>query len=230
MPQPPLNQSPTSVRVVIVDSDFYAREAVATRLQRDPEIRVVGEHTRFDELLVALSNKEIQPHVAWVGLESQPEGWLQRGSDTSPELRWLGCALALQPEHQQLWKQGLAGIVLKHECGDAIGLAICAVAQGQHVITPGVQPMLGKGESGDQAWVLQPSLMPKHLSPHLLRVAYLRYVRQLTPDQIAEELMLSANTVESYLKVIKSALQLDGRANLLTRGFVAMTHGLSCDS
>jgi DNA-binding NarL/FixJ family response regulator len=149
---------------------------------------------------------------------------VQRLGVAAPSVRVLGSTLALQPEHEQLWALGLAGLVLKHECGNAVGVAVRAVAQGWRVVTPGARALVGN-EANPRVWVLRSAALPDDLPPHLQRVAYLRYVRQLTPDQIAEELVLSPNTVESYLKIIKSALHLDGRTQLLTRGFVAVTHG-----
>ncbi|MCI0626817.1 MAG: hypothetical protein L0387_35080 [Acidobacteria bacterium] len=218
-----------SIRVVVVEDDFYAREAVATRLQRDSGIRLVGEYAWPDDLLADLAYGPIQPDVCWVDVDFPKCAEVslecfERMRMKWPEMRVLGSTLAFQSEHEELWRQGLAGLVLKHECGNAIGLAVRAAAQGWRVLTSGTLALANIKSDKARVRIVQPLALPGDMPHHLSRVANLRYIRQLTPDQIAEELVLSENTVESYLKVIKRVLHLEGRERLLTRGFMVMTN------
>lgn len=217
------------IRVVILEDDFYAREAVATLLQRDCAIRVVGEYAWPDELLADLSAGRSRANVCWIDLDfpDQPDSGIEcvrHLRQAAPELRLICSALMLQPGYGELWAMGVSGLVLKGECGHAVGLAVSLTAEGWRVVTPGARVLLADG-ADPHVCVIEPVGLPRDLSPHLRRVARLRYARQLTPDQIAEELALSLSTVESYLKIIKSALYLDGRERLLTRGFMSVTRG-----
>lgn len=213
-----------TIRVAIVEDDFFAREALATWLQRDTGIRVVGEYPTLGEVVLdeALA---AAPAVWWIDLDgpfamdgAESVRWVRA---VMPTARILASALQPRPEHPSLWAQGVEGLVLKHECAWAAGVAVRAVAAGWRVLTPGLLSPCGDGlRPADH--VLPTPQLPHDLPAHLRRILYLRYVRQLTPDQIAAELVLSANTVESYLKIVKSALQLEGREQLLTRGFMAL--------
>lgn len=210
-----------NIRVAIVEDDAFARETVATWLGRDEALRVVGEYARLADLLEALDYGLPRPAVCWfdldfpcgVPVESPHLLWA-----AAPGVRVVASALAPRLEHAALWPLGLDGWVLKQECGTAAPLAVWAAAHGWRVATPGVLEWLP-----DQTEVLvtTPAPWPLDFPPHLQRVAYLRYGRYLTPEQIAEELVLSGQTVESYLKVIKQALGLD-RKQLLAQGFRAL--------
>ena len=216
-----------SVRVVILEDDYYARESIATHLQRDAAIRVVGEFATAESLIAALG--EVRAAVCWLDLDFPQVSQLgvetaQRLHSLYPQLKLLASALEARPEYGALLGSVLDGLVLKHECAHSLSLAISAVMRGMKVITPHVQERLTLSTCAGY-WVLRPIPLPHDLPPHLQRAAYLRYVRQLTPDQIAEELTLSLSTVESYLKIVKGALHLDGRDHLLTRGFMTVTRG-----
>ena len=58
-----------SIPTVVVEDDFYAREAIATRLQRDSGVRVIGEYAWPDELLADLAGGRVRPAVCWVDLD-----------------------------------------------------------------------------------------------------------------------------------------------------------------
>jgi DNA-binding NarL/FixJ family response regulator len=218
-----------SARVIILEDDFFARDAIAQRLQRDAFIRVVGEAHAPSQVLELITSASNPPHLLLLDLDF-PRGidqifiLITSVRQTFPALKILCLSLLAEPEivHRAI-RAGIDGYLQKNECADGLCLAIEHCLAGEFVATPTIAQVLTTGGIGRACFVLPRVDLPPTMAEHLRRVAYLRYVRGLTGDQIAEEMVLSRLTVDSYLKQIKSILHIATRSNLLTRGFMAIT-------
>ena len=110
-----------AIRVIIVEDDFYARDAMAQRVQRDPDMRVVGEPESVEQALQALA-ADPSPQVMLVDLDfpGAPEQGLQLVEQARQKSRSLVIlCLTLEPHAamiQRLVQAEVDGIVLKNEC------------------------------------------------------------------------------------------------------------------
>jgi DNA-binding NarL/FixJ family response regulator len=219
------------IRVIIVEDDFYARDALAQRVQRDPQMRVIAEPETPEQALELLA-AEPAPQLMLIDLDfpGEPDRGLrlvEQARGRSRDLLILCLTLEPAPEMiPRLVDAGVDGIMMKNECRDGLMLAIEGCVAGDLVITRSIAPLLSRFALKRPARVIPDVSLPEDMSPRLRTVAYMRYIRGLTPDQIAEELVLSSNTVDGYLREIKAILRLDRRHNLPTRGFYNVTRGL----
>lgn len=219
------------IRVIIVEDDFYARDSMAQRVQRDPDMRVVSELEHMEQMLAQLT-VELPPHLMLIDLDfpGAPDKGLrmvEAAREISHDLLIL--CLTLEPTTammQRLVGARVDGIMLKNECRDGLMLAIEGCVAGDLVITPGIASLLSENVLHRPARLVPDVGLPDEMSPRLRSVAYMRYVRGLTPDQIAEELVLSPNTVDGYLREVKAMLRIDSRKNLPTEGFYNVTREL----
>lgn len=218
-----------SARVIILEDDFYARDALAQRMNRDDTIQVVGEAQRPEQVFSLLGENNVYPDLLLVDLDfpSQPSQVfvvLKTVRNQYSRLRILCLTLSPAPDIlQRVLKVGVDGLLQKNECADGIGLSINQCLKGRFVTTPSVAQLIATHSIERSCYVVPEIELPREMTSHLRQVAYLRYVRGLTTNQIAEDLFLSPYTVRSYLKHIKAILNITGRRNLLTRGFMTIT-------
>jgi DNA-binding NarL/FixJ family response regulator len=223
------------IRALIIEDDFFACDALASRLQRDRYIRVSAEIHSTQEALLYLSSHSPPPHVILLDLDfpDQQEHGLEllQCLKTAHSIFYICCLTLRQDINliQTAFAMGSDGILFKNECADSLGLAISHCAIGDFVTTPSIAPLIDPilvslPAAKQRNVFIPPSIyLPADMPAHLRKVAYMRYVRGLTTDQIAEELSLSLYTIDDYLKQIKLCLDLPGRSLLLTRGFIKIT-------
>jgi DNA-binding NarL/FixJ family response regulator len=217
------------VRVIILEDDFFARDAMAQRLQRDDRVRVVGEAREPCQTMRLLADINLSPNLLLVDLDFPNQSevvfeMVAAARQSYPALRIMCLTLHPQPDLiQRVLGLGVDGLVQKNECADGLGLGVERCMMGEFVITPSVTIAMANTNLHRSCFVLPWVALPEAMANHLQKAAYLRYVRGLTRDQIAEELVLTHFTVDSYLKQIKAILHIATRSNLLTRGFMAIT-------
>lgn len=216
--------SDKNVTVLIVDDDHYAREALAALVARDARTRVWGES---DSIEAALSNlkapgeRSLRPDV--VLLDVRMAGSELAGIEGIPALREaargariLVTSVASDDETVlAAVRAGADGYVWKNETSERIALGIARVAEGRFVLSRSIADRLvGRiAELGDYATEVLPE-RPGHreMTENVRKTLYLFCVMGLSAKEIAAELQISVNTVNSRIKAAYAALGATSRS------------------
>jgi two-component system response regulator DesR len=138
------------IGVLLAEDQAMVRGALASLLGLEPDIEVVAEVGRGDEVLDAA--RRAAPHVALLdigmpGLDGLEVAELLR--EQLPEVRVLILTTFNRPGYlKRAMEAGAAGFLLKDAPADDLARAIRAAAAGQRVVDPGLAAAaLGQGEN-----------------------------------------------------------------------------------
>ena len=206
--------------VLVVDDDFYTRESISALLARGDATRVWGAAASVDEAREALASATgPAPDVILLDV--------QFGTDERAGIRGIPVLAAAAPSARILVmsvisredvvldavRSGAHGYVWKNESGSGIASAVNAVAEGRFVMTPAIAAAV-MGEARElrryAAEVLPAEREYRELTTTLRRTLYLFCVAGLSIKEIAAELQISPNTVQSR---IQTAYQIIGAAS-----------------
>ena len=215
------NSMPSGVySVLVVDDDFYAREAFQSLLARDERTRVWGAAHSIDAALSALASAEApSPDVILLDVHF--------GSDERAGIRGLPLLAAAAPAARILVtsvlsgesvvldaiRAGADGYVWKNESGSGIARAVVAVAEGRFVMTPIIaQAVVGEADAlrAYASEILPGQREYRDLTAALKKTLYLFCFCGLSIREIGAELQVSPHTVQSR---IKTAYQIIGAAS-----------------
>ncbi|PKQ19473.1 MAG: hypothetical protein CVT66_09975 [Actinobacteria bacterium HGW-Actinobacteria-6] len=225
------------IRVLIIDDDYYAREALRALVARDQRTRVldaVGDAAEAASALTAASVRhEPQPEVILLDVRLGDEA--TGGIDAIPALkascpacRILMTSVSNEPATvSAAVKAGADGYVWKNESTTAIADAICRVAEGRFVLTRSIaDELLGTlTDLGDYATEVLPAEPEfRDLTESIRKTLYLYCFCGMSAREIADELMLSVNTVNSRIKTAYQVLGAGTRQEAYKR-LVARTGG-----
>jgi DNA-binding NarL/FixJ family response regulator len=206
--------------VLVVDDDFYAREAFQSLLARDEHTRVWGAVHSIEAALEALASAEgPRPDVILLDIHF--------GSDERAGIRGLPLIAAAAPNAKILVssvlssepivldaiRAGADGYVWKNESGSGIAHAVVAVAEGRFVMTPAIaQAVIGEADALREyaSEVLPGQREYRELTSALKKTLYLFCFCGLSIREIGAELQVSPHTVQSR---IKTAYQVIGAAS-----------------
>jgi len=206
--------------VLIVDDDFYAREAFQSLLARDEHTRVWGAAHSIDAALKALASIDgPAPDVILLDVHF--------GSDERAGVRGLPLIAAAAPDARILVtsvlsgesvvldaiRAGADGYVWKNESGSGIARAVVSVAEGRFVMTPAIaQAVMGEAAALREyvSEVLPGQREYRDLTAALKKTLYLFCVCGLSIREIAAELQVSPHTAQSR---IRTAYQIIGAAS-----------------
>lgn len=216
-----------AVRVLIVDDDYYAREAMRSLLARDARTRVWGSAEGIGAALGLLqAARDGKPDV--IVLDVRLDGHERAGIDAIPSLRLaspqsrilvtsvsadaalVGAAL----------EAGADGYISKNESASSIGSAVVLTAEGRQVATTEVaEHLLAKvtQASDHAATVLRTDPAWTELTEAVRKVVYLYCMCGLSAKEIAEELQLSVNTVNAHVRTAYAALGAGSRREAFER-------------
>jgi two-component system, NarL family, response regulator NreC len=202
------------ITVILVDDHPILRTGLNALLQREPDIKVIGqagEGWQAVQLAVELNPDVVVMDLALPGLG---------GLDATREIRRRGLrsavlVLTAQAEERYLFpvlQAGGAGYVRKDVADEQLVEAVRAVAQGQVYLEPEAQAMLLRGYLDPaRAEAADPfdGLSPRE-----------RQVLQLTAEghssrSIAEKLDISPKSVETYRARVMEKLKLTNRPALV---------------
>lgn len=212
-----------SIRVVVVDDHAIVVQGVLTVLAREPDIDVVGTAGTMAEGVDAVTR--MRPAVAVVDYDLADADGLElvrRVSATAPATRLL-LFTGYASEHLvvRAVEAGCSGILPKGRPLGQLVDAIRAVAEGKGYLPADVLPRLVAGH--------RPSRRgdPTALTARELELLAL-VARGANNQQIAEELVVSVNTVRNHVKNILLKLgahsKLEAVAVALQQGILSRPH------
>jgi two-component system response regulator DesR len=188
------------IRVLIAEDQTMVRGALASLLSLEPDIEVVAQASRGDEVLdVALAAR---PDVALLDIEMPGKTGLEAGAELGRALP--GCRVLIlttfgRPGYlRRAMESGAAGFLLKDAPAFELAAAIRRAVAGERVVDPGLAAAaLSQGQS---------PLTPRE---HEVLAASRLYA---TVAELAAALYLSPGTVRNHLSSVMQKLDARNRA------------------
>jgi two-component system, NarL family, nitrate/nitrite response regulator NarL len=205
-----------AIRVLLVDDHRMVLEGLRLLLQPLPHIQVVGTCASAAEALAAVAAEVPDVVLLDLNLPDQPGSAVCRQlTSTYPSIKVLVLTTLNEKSMvQRLMQDGAAGYVLKNASPEELAEAVSRVHAGRKYFSDEVQELL-----------LQPT-PPTPTVPALTRreKEILPLIAQgLTSQAIADQLFLSALTVETHRRNILAKFEVNNTAALIR---LAVEHGL----
>ncbi|MGZ4252370.1 MAG: response regulator [Solirubrobacteraceae bacterium] len=191
------------IRVLLAEDQGMVRGALASLLGLEPDIEVVAQVARGDEVLGAA--RSVEPDVALLDIEMPGA----TGLEALAELRGAlpGCRILVlttfgRPGYlRRAMERGASGFLLKDAPAQELASAIRRAVAGERVVDPGLAAAaLSEGES------------PLTAREHEVLAASRNYA---TVPDIAGALYLSPGTVRNHLSSVMQKLNARNRAEAL---------------
>lgn len=203
------------VRVLIVDDHAIVRDGVRMILEAQPDIEVVGEASDGREALEAA--RQLSPGVVLMDIAMPGMNGLEATAAIRQDLPDVQVLILTMHEDYEYFfevlRAGASGYVLKGASSDDLVSAIRAVHQGGVYLHPAV----AKNLVSDYVKRMEPGedrARYDGLSDRERQVLKL-VAEGKTSRQIAEELFLSVNTVQTHRAHIMEKLGLHNRTDLI---------------
>ncbi|MFE5568552.1 response regulator [Amycolatopsis japonica] len=205
-----------TVRVLIVDDQALFREALATLLEVQPEIDVVGEAANGEEAVRLCA--ELRPDVALMDLRMPVLDGIAataRLRAEQPGVRVL--ALTTFDDDEDVFaalRAGAVGYLLKDVSSTRLVEALVAAERGESVLQPSVAAKLVARVARLPAEIPRPTATP--LSERELEVVRL-LADGRSNREIAKTLFLAEGTVKNLVTSVLSKLQVRDRTQAALR-------------
>jgi len=218
----------SKIRVLVVDDDYYVREALTTLLAKDVRTRVVGVAATPEEALSMLGGIGGGGNPDVILLDMRYEEGELSGHEVIPEIRRMVpevkiLAFSMLRDDEVVLaaiEAGADGFVWKNEATDGIASAIWRVYEGRFVVTRSVaQLILGKmGRLRHEvAEIFPDDRKYLDLTERVEQVVRLFCIGGMSAAEIAEELCISENTVRGHIKAAYEILGATSRAEAFQR-------------
>lgn len=191
------------IRVLLAEDQGMVRGALASLLGLEPDIEVVAQVARGDEVLGAA--RSVNPDVALLDIEMPGATGLEALAelrDVMPTCRILILTTFARPGYlRRAMETGASGFLLKDSPAHELASAIRRAVAGERVVDPGLAAAaLSEGES------------PLTAREHEVLAASKNYA---TVADIAGALYLSPGTVRNHLSSVMQKLNARNRAEAL---------------
>jgi two-component system, NarL family, response regulator DesR len=191
------------IRVLLAEDQGMVRGALASLLGLEPDIEVVAQVARGDEVLEAA--RSVTPDVALLDIEMPGATGLEALAqlrDAMPDCRILILTTFGRPGYlRRAMETGASGFLLKDAPAQELASAIRRAVAGERVVDPGLAAAaLSEGES------------PLTAREHEVLAASKNYA---TVADIAGALYLSPGTVRNHLSSVMQKLNARNRAEAL---------------
>ncbi len=206
------------IRVAVVDDHPHVAIALRTLLEKTPDIQLVAESRRGDEVLALV--RQVRPHVLLLDLLIEPEfdvlNTVRDLQASFPKVRVCLLSAHLDPTYvRDLLEAGACGYILKDDdFVTQIETIIRDLAEGQLYLSPKAYQALAQvtQQGGDRDLLTE-------RERDVLRLAQ----RGLRNPQIAQALGITPGTVRNHLSSVYRKLGVHSRHEALT---VAKERGL----
>lgn len=201
-----------SIRVVLADDHPVVREGIRNRLEKEPDILVVGEAGDGEEALSLV--EELQPDVLLLDMELPGLTGVEvarRLKGTSSPVRILALS-AYDERHyiQSLLADGAAGYLVKEEAPESIVEAVRGVARGE-------EGWLSRRVASRMVdWTREKVSDLTNLTDREIDVLRL-VVEGKTNQEIGKALGISEKTVEKHLMAVFEKLGVTSRTEAAVR-------------
>jgi DNA-binding NarL/FixJ family response regulator len=200
----------TQVRVVVVDDQLLLREAIATLLQIDPRIAIVGRGGNGQDAIDLATS--LHPDVVLVDIRMPVLDGIQAIQEIKRRLPDIRVVILTSFVYDGYVVEGMMagadGYLLKDASPAALISGVIAVANGEQVMEPGVArqvaAMLGK-QRADR------SRQYNGLTPRELQMLAM-IARGLVAKEIAYDLQISEKTVRNHVSKIYRKLGIFDRS------------------
>jgi two-component system, NarL family, response regulator NreC len=200
--------SSDGVRILIVDDHAVLRAGLRLLLDREEDLRCVGEAASAEEALRAV--ERLDPSLVLMDLEMPGIGGLTgivRLRERRPDLTVLVLSMHGEGDDvRRAFEAGAAGYVLKTAADEELVRAIRAVAAGGRYLHPALGAALAAPAAG-RGPVDELSAREREV----LRMLALGYTNQ----EIAATLVVSVRTVESHRSHVMIKLRAGSRAEMV---------------
>jgi DNA-binding NarL/FixJ family response regulator len=202
----------TVVRVVIADDHELYRRGMSVVVELDGTARIVGEASNGDEAVEVCSR--LRPDIVLMDVRMPGVGGIdacRRIRVAAPDTRIL--MLTMSDDESDLFeaiKAGASGYLLKDLPGEEVSDAIRRVYDGQAIIPPGMAATLLQEFSRLSRQSVPGVSEDTRLTEREVEVLRL-VARGLANREIADELVISENTVKNHVRNILEKLHLHSR-------------------
>jgi DNA-binding NarL/FixJ family response regulator len=216
------------IRVLIVDDDYYVRQALTTLLGKDQRTQVVGEAASPEETiaLIAEVNGELQPDVVLLDVEYKQSNLtgidaVREVRQRMPEVKILVFSMTRDDDFiLEAIQAGADGYLWKNEAAEGIASAIQRAYEGRFVVTKSVaQLILGKVSNlrHEATEIFPDSKKYLDLTKRVEQTIRLFCIDGLSAAEIAEALHITENTVRGYVKTAYEILGVSSRSEAFQR-------------
>jgi len=208
------------VRIVIADDHPLLRQALKTVIEKEPELRVVGEASDGNEALKLVG--QYSPCVVVMDISMPGLNGLEATriiKSKYPETSILVLTIHDDNEHiLSILKAGASGYLTKSVFGDEVVQAIRNVSDGDAVLSPKISKQLIQ-HALRHSIGMNPNDVKGELSEREKEILKLT-AKGSTNKEIAREINLSERTVKAYLAEIFFKLNVNNR----TEAAIAALH------
>ena len=208
------NQTKKRARILIVDDHPAVREALASRIGRQPDLEVCGEAADMSEALRLIA--DTQPDLAVIDISLKTDSGIElikRIKDRNDSVRMLVWSMHSESLYaERALRAGALGYINKDQVTDKIVEAIRRVLEGKVFLSDAMaEKMLHRSVGAGRKEVSGSPL--DVLADRELEV--FRLIGQgVKTAEIAERLHLSVKTVETYRDRIRQKLDLSDGTEL----------------
>ena len=208
------SQTESRARIVIVDDHPAVREALASRIARQPDLEVCGEVADVGEALCLIA--DTQPNLAVIDISLKTGSGIdliKRIKDRNDSVRMLVWSMHSESLYaERALRAGALGYINKDQAMDKIVEAIRRVLDGKVYLSDAMaEKMLYRSVGGDRKRVTHSPL--DALADRELEV--FRLIGQgVKTAEIAQRLHLSVKTVETYRSRMRQKLGLSDGTEL----------------
>jgi DNA-binding NarL/FixJ family response regulator len=217
------------LQVLIVDDDHYAREALRALAARDARTRLWDAVESIPSAIESLTHPGDRPSApAVILLDVRLAEGERAGIEGIPSLRAVApsariLVTSVASDDDTVLaavRAGADGYVWKNETAEGIANAVIAVDDGRFVLSRSIADrLLGKiSELGGYATEVLPQRRDyADLTENVRKTLYLYCVAGLSAKEIADELQVSVNTVNTRIKAAYASLGATSRSEAFRR-------------
>ncbi|RJR42041.1 MAG: DNA-binding response regulator [Desulfobacteraceae bacterium] len=203
---------PGRIRIVVADDHAMIREGLRNLFGMHPEMKVIGEaSTGRDAIQMSLN---LEPDVVVLGVTLKSPGSIETIREIlahSERIKIVVISMqADQDPVESILKAGASGYLARDSSFEELTTAVLAVLQGQSYLTPGITKTVIQGYLNMSAVPARQGALSKR------QCEVLRHIGEgMGTREIAENLSLSINTVETYRRRIMEKLGIFSMAGLI---------------